>query len=116
MDKYTVSEESYKKGYCKGYDQCRKDIESKRVSSVSSGSMGCIVVTENVDGDRRVVTARTPMDLWIDWNNDASCCPENDAPVYGLILYGEVICGSDGWDFEDVMNLIEKALARVASR
>lgn len=110
MDPHTLSEESYKRGYENGFADAKSKFDTA-IQNADAGQYECLILTENVDGARRLIVSKRLTDLWADWHVEATMCPENDAPVYLFVLGGNIVCANDGWDFEDVMNRIHEELA-----
>lgn len=106
MDQYTLSEESYKNGYAVAMAEMKG--RSQGMENISLLDYACVIVTENVDGEPRMILAKDAVDIYTDWRNDADMCPENDALVMFCMINGFAVCGiKDGWDFQDVMDYIE---------
>lgn len=108
MDKYTISEQSYKNGYAAAMDEMK---EKSKMQNINLCEYGCVLVTENSEGEPRMILVKDPIDLYSDWRNYANMCPENSALITFFMMNAEVVCSAkDGWDFQDVMDYIENRM------
>lgn len=106
MDKYTISEQSYKNGYAAAMKEMK---EKSKMQNINLTEYRCVIVTENAGGEPRMILAEDPVNLYADWRNEANMCPENDALVTFFMMNTVVVCSAkDGWDFQDVMDYIER--------
>ena len=81
------------------------------MQNISLSEYGCVVVTENVCGEPRMILVKDPVDLYTDRRNEANMCPENDALITFFMMNTKVVCSAkDEWDFQDVMDYIENRM------
>lgn len=64
------------------------------------------IVTENSDGDPYAVTAANIQEIFEDWVTGHSFVPDDDAPVYLVVVNNKVIDSSKYVNFKSVLHYL----------
>ena len=68
---------------------------------------GTAIVTENVDGEIYMITAKYIQDILDDWNGDCNFVPANDARVFFAAWNGRPVNPHCYSDFESLLKLLK---------
>ena len=66
---------------------------------------GVVIVTENINGEKKVVFSSAINSLIDDWEKECDYLPETDAPVY-FAMVNNAICSQDIRTIGDIMEYL----------
>lgn len=68
---------------------------------------GIAIVTENIDGEIYMITAKYIQDIFDDWNGDCNFVPANDARVFFAAWNGRPLNPYCYSNFESLLQLLK---------